>query len=98
MIDAAGDGGRFTMKRVARNADDTKPRRKSFSCPLLCPIERRALRVGIDQRDAQSLSRPGAGEMQRERRLADAAFLVEERDNHGATSTAAAPARLPGRR
>jgi hypothetical protein len=82
MIDAAGDGGRFTMKRVARNADDTKPRRKSFSCPLLCPIERRALRVGIDQRDAQSLSRPGAGEMQRERRLADAAFLVEDRNDH----------------
>jgi hypothetical protein len=77
MIDAAGDCGCFTVKRVARNADDAKRRRQSFTRPLLCPIEPRALQIGIDQRDAPSLSRPGAGEMQRECGLTDAAFPVE---------------------
>jgi hypothetical protein len=40
------------------------------------------LRVGVDQRDALPTPSPFAGEMQRQRRLADAALLVEERDDH----------------
>src|SRR3546814_20566668 len=50
----------------------------------LRPVECRALRIGVDQDDAPSFSRPGSGEMQGQRGLADAALLVEKRDDHGA--------------
>ena len=74
------------MQRVARQTDDAEQARQRLRAALLGPVERRALRVGVDQRDALALARPFAGEMQRQRRLADAAFLIEERDDHGATS------------
>ena len=56
----------------------------ALPCALLGPIERRALRVGVDEGDAPALNGPRAGEMKRQRRLADAALLVEERDDHDA--------------
>jgi hypothetical protein len=37
--------------------------------------------IGVDQRDALSLPSPFTGEMQGQRRLADAAFLVEQGDD-----------------
>ncbi|GBQ64567.1 hypothetical protein AA103196_0906 [Ameyamaea chiangmaiensis NBRC 103196] len=40
------------------------------------------MRVGVDKRDALAALRPFAGEMERDRRLADAALLVEQRDDH----------------
>src|SRR5690606_18713547 len=49
---------------------------------LLRPVQRRALRVRVNQGDALALARPNAREVQRQRRLADAALLVEERDDH----------------
>jgi hypothetical protein len=55
--------------------------------PLLRPVERRALRVRVDQRDALALPCPFAGEVERQRRLADAALLVE-----GATIIGGLPA------
>jgi len=39
--------------------------------------------VGVDEDDAPALSSPLTGEMQRQRRFADAALLVQERDDHG---------------
>ena len=82
MIGIAGEFGRFAMQRVAGEADDAEQARRPAAAALLRPIEGRALRVGIDQCDALSASRPFAGEMQRQRGLADAALLVEERDNY----------------
>jgi hypothetical protein len=46
------------------------------------PVEGRALRVGVDHHNALSYPGPFASELQRERRLADAALLVEERHDH----------------
>src|SRR5579872_448508 len=76
--------GGFAMQRVAREADDAEQAVMASACALLGPVERRALRVGVDQRDPLSLPGPLAGEMQGERRLADAAFLIEQRDDHRA--------------
>jgi hypothetical protein len=56
--------GRLPMQRVARDADDSEAPRHAFLGALLGPVERRSLRVGVDQRDALDLASPGAGEMQ----------------------------------
>ena len=37
----------------------------------------------FDEDDAPALFSPLTGEMQRQRRFPDAAFLVQERDDHG---------------
>jgi len=39
-------------------------------------------RFGIDKRDALAVQRQLAGEMKRERRFADTAFLIEQSDDH----------------
>jgi hypothetical protein len=76
MIGVARQLRRFPVQRVAGQADDAEqPGQPSRA--LLRPVERRALRVRVDQRDALALPRPFAGEVQRQRRLADAALLVE---------------------
>src|SRR5690606_10098651 len=76
---------------------------------LLRPVEGRALRVGVDQGDAAPTDRQFAGEMQRKCRLAHAAFLVEQRDDHllppggsrgsrGASDRVSSPSSLVGAR
>ena len=84
VIDVARDLRRLAMERVARQADDAEQARQALLGALLGPVERRALRVGVDERDSLALPGPFAGEMQGQRRLADAALLVEERDDHRA--------------
>src|SRR5690606_12438492 len=78
--------GRFAMKRVARQADDAEQARQALAGALLRPVESGTLRVGIDDGDTLAASRPLTGEVEGERRLADAALLVEQRDDHGAAS------------
>src|ERR1700676_2795936 len=82
VVGIAGEFGRLQVQRIAGKADDAEQPWPALLQPLLGPVERRALRIGVDQGDALSFPGPFAGEMQRERRLADAAFLVEERDDH----------------
>src|SRR5260370_18156957 len=72
------------MQRVAGKPDDAEEARQAFLCALLGPIERRALRVRIDDDDALALGSPGSCDMQRQGRLADATLPVEKRDDHGA--------------
>jgi hypothetical protein len=74
--------GRLLVNRIARKADDSEEPRQSFSGSLLGPVEGRPLRVGVNQDDALGLLGPLSGEMQRERGLADAALLIEERKDH----------------
>jgi hypothetical protein len=50
------------------------------------------LRVGIQQDDMLAAHRQFAGDVRGERGLADAAFLVEQRDDHGAALRAGKPA------
>src|SRR5260370_33938977 len=76
------------MQRVAGKPDDAEEARQAFLCALLGPIERRALRVRVDDDDALALGSPGSRYMQRQCRLADAALLVEERDDHCASPRA----------
>ena len=71
---------------VSRARPKTPNRRGMPSLARCCgPVERRALRIGVDQTMTR-LPFPGpfAGEMQGECRLADATFLVEERHDHRA--------------
>jgi hypothetical protein len=84
VIGVAGELWRFSVERVARQADHAEQPIEATPSTLLGPIERRSLGVGVDDRHALSLTGPVAGEMQGERGLAHAAFLVEQRDNHGA--------------
>ena len=82
MIGVARQIRRFAMERVARQADDAEAARKVFTGELLGPVEGRALRVGVDQRDAIPAPCPFTGEMQGERRFTGAALLVEQGDDH----------------
>lgn len=76
--------GCLPMQRVAREADDAEEPRHAFLGALLRPVERRSLRIGVDQRDALALASPGARQMQGQRGFANAALLIEQRHNHGA--------------
>src|SRR4051812_17348546 len=84
MVGVTGQLRCFAMQGIPSQADDTEQPLQPLPAALLRPVERRALWVGVDQRDALAAARPFAGEMQSERRLADAALLVEQRDDHGA--------------
>lgn len=84
VIDIACQFGRFAVERIARQADDAEQTRQTLMCALLRPVERRALRVRVDQRNAAAAPGEFAGEVERKRRLADAALLIEERDDHRA--------------
>ena len=84
MVGVLPELGRLTMEGVARKADDAEESRRAFPGALLGPVERRALRVGVDQDDAFALTGPLTREMQGERCLSDAALLIEERDDHRA--------------
>jgi hypothetical protein len=75
------------VERAARKTDDAEQTRVAASGALLGPIERRSLWVGVDQGHTLSLTGPMPGEVQRERRLADAAFLVEQGDDHWSPSS-----------
>jgi hypothetical protein len=82
VIGVTGDFRRLAMQRVASKPDDAEQPAKPFLRTLFGPVEGRALRIGVDQHDAPSFPGPFAGEMQRERRLADATLLVEGRHDH----------------
>ena len=75
MIDVARDLRRLAMERVACKSDDPEQARQPFRGALLRRVERRALRVGIDQRDPLAQPSPFAGEMQGQRRLAEPSAL-----------------------
>src|SRR3546814_6867194 len=69
-------------------ADDAEEARQVFASALLGPVQRRPLRIRVDQRDALSPPGPFSGEVERQRRLADAALLIEERDDPDALRAA----------
>jgi hypothetical protein len=85
-IDVTSNVRRGAVKRVPRETDDSEAPRQPFLRPHLGPSKRAALRVGIDYGDVPSPVGPEAGEVQRQRRLADPVRLVEERDDHGSRS------------
>ena len=91
VVGVTGELRRLPVQRVARQADHAEQARHGLLGALRGPVESRPLRIGVDDRHALSLRRPGAGQVQGERRLADAAFLVEERDDHRRSSFPAFP-------
>src|SRR5579884_376749 len=78
----AGEFGGFPVQRISRKADEAKEPWDTVSGALPGPVECRALWIGIYENNPLPFPGPLPGKMQGERRLADAAFLVEERDDH----------------
>jgi hypothetical protein len=56
--------------------------------PVLGPVEGRALGIGIDQQHGGPLPLQLAGKVQRDRRLAGAALLGQDGDDHGSSRAA----------
>ena len=77
----SGELWRLAMQRVTRKPDDTEQTVETAACALFGSIESGALRIGVDQRDPLSLPSPLASQMRRERRLDNAALLIEQRDD-----------------
>ena len=63
MVGVARQLRRFTVERVARQADNTEQPLQPLATALLGPVECRALRVGVNQRDALSTASPFASEV-----------------------------------
>ena len=86
VVGVAGELRRFAMQRVARQADDAEQPRAGLPCAR-CSDQSSAEPCGSASISVTRFPFPGpfAGEMQGERRLADAALLVEERHDHGAS-------------
>lgn len=91
MVDTAGQFRRFMVQRIACETDDAEQPWQALRCALLRPVERRALRIGIDEQDTLACDSPLASQMERESRLSDAALLIEQRDDHRVSSTGAQP-------
>src|SRR5882672_10428376 len=85
MIDVAGDLRGLNMERIAGESEHIEQPCQPSLGALLRPVERRALRVRVDDHEALALRSPGSGHMQRQGGLADAALVVEERNDHGAS-------------
>ena len=82
MVDRARQFRHLTMQGLPGEPDDAEQPLAAIACPPLGPVERRALGIGVDQQ--HGLAGPGelAGEVQRDRRLAGAPFLGQDRDDH----------------
>lgn len=95
VVGVAGNLRRLAMQRIPCERLNAEELLQRFLGPLPRPVECRTLWVRINDNDAFSFSRPLAGEMQRQRRLADAALLVKERDDHRASPRRRSLARVP---
>src|SRR5690606_10589566 len=71
-------------QRFAGEAHDAEQPWQALLASALRPVQRRTLRVGIQQDDVLAAQREFAREVRGERGLSDTAFLVEQRDDHGA--------------
>src|SRR5258708_3167861 len=85
MIDVAGDLRGFNMERIPGESEHIEQPWQPSLGALFRPVERRALPVRVDDHDALALDGPGSGHMQRQGGLADAALVVHERNDHGAS-------------
>src|SRR3546814_9629095 len=91
MVDTTGQFRRLVMQRVACETDHAEQPWQALRRALLRPVQRRALRIGIDQQDTLACDSTLASQMKRESGLADAALLIEQRDDHRVSSTGAQP-------
>ena len=88
VIAARGEFWCFLMQGFPGQTDSTEQSWQAILVAALCPVECRALGIGIEQDHRTALHRQFAGEVRGERRLADPAFLVEQGDDHDAPPSA----------
>jgi hypothetical protein len=79
------------VQRFARQADGAEQPGQALLAASLRPVQRRALRVGIEQDDVLSAQGQFAGDMGGEGGLAHPTFLVEQGDDHGRISPTKPP-------
>ena len=79
------------MQRFARQADGAEQPGQALLAAPLRPVQRRALRVGIEQDDVLPAQGQFAGDMGDQGGLAHPAFLVEQGEGHGRFSPAKQP-------
>src|SRR3974390_3851274 len=97
MMDVAGDLRAFNVECIAGECDHIEQPRQPRLDALFRPIESRALRVRVYDRDALALRGPRSGHMQRQGGLADATLAVEEGNDHGASPERTTSHKLLGR-
>mmetsp|Transcript_7178 Transcript_7178/g.12986 ORF Transcript_7178/g.12986 Transcript_7178/m.12986 type:complete len:230 (-) Transcript_7178:1869-2558(-) len=83
MIGPPGEFWCFLMQRFACEAHGAEQPWQTLLAAALCPVQRGALWIGIQQDDRLPAHRQLAGDVGGERGLAHAAFLVQQRDDHG---------------
>lgn len=93
VIGAAGQLRCFLVQRLAGEAHGAEQPWQALLASALRPVQRRALWIGIEQDDMLSAQRQLASDVRGERGLANAAFLVEQRNDHSAALAVGRPAR-----
>jgi hypothetical protein len=73
------------MERIGGEREHIEQPRQPCLGALFRPVESRAPRVRVNDHDALALLGPGSGHMQCQGGLADAALVVQERNDHGAS-------------
>src|SRR3546814_13462953 len=84
------------MQRLACETDDAEPPAPAGLAARLGPVERGALRLGVDDDDRLAALGQLAGQARGERGLADAALLVEQGDAHGPVASRLRKRMSPG--
>ncbi|MDT4865199.1 hypothetical protein FQZ97_999880 [compost metagenome] len=79
------------MQGFACKAHSAEQPWQALLAAALCPVQRGALRIGIQQDYRLPAHRQLAGDVGGERGLAHTAFLVEQRDDHGLDLPAGEP-------
>ena len=91
LIAAPGEFWGLLMQSFTSETDGTEKSRQSALIASLRPVERGALRVGVDEEYCLSSRREFACDVRRECRLADPAFLIEHCNDHYRGSAARMP-------
>ncbi|MNN76786.1 hypothetical protein D3C81_1931950 [compost metagenome] len=86
VVGLPGELRRFLVQSLARQADGAEQPGQSLLAASLRPVQRGTLRIGVQQHYRRTAQRKFTGEVGGERGLANTAFLVEQRDDHGCAS------------
>jgi hypothetical protein len=88
MVDRLCQVRYFPVQGLSGKPDDAEQARSSVTGSLLGPVQSRALGIGINEEDGGPSSLQLAGKVQRYRRLAGAALLRQDGDDHGSLARA----------
>ncbi|MCY1229475.1 hypothetical protein D9M72_418390 [compost metagenome] len=88
MVGASGQLRCFLVQGFPCQPNGTEQPGQALLAASLCPVQRRALRVGVEQDHVVATQSEFASDMGGQGGLADPAFLVEQGDDQGRISPA----------